>query len=145
MTKDQTKNAKDGIDYRDDGTIVVGYEDEVWTLASPKFGTFRDLVKKLFEAGEHLKEVAGANSVTMESLALAGMNTSAVLPGMQPIVDAAQDDVIALLRWTFEQLADHPLPESEDDWPTWLVAADNIVSSFVNHWKTVPLGRGSKR
>jgi hypothetical protein len=136
-----TGQTKDGLELKDDGTITLRLDDDVViNMRVPRLKEFRTIKRKAFEQGAALQERAEAAGVSMQELNSGTTDPSRALL-LEQMIDESMDATIGVIRDAVEMLGDATLPD-DDDLPTWLCTNNGILSSFMTHWRTVPLDRG---
>lgn len=131
---------QEGVKFNDDGTISMVIGDEAYRLRTPRFGEFKQFKREMFEAATAVQELANEAHIDMAQLALRQM--TGISPEVEKIVDASTESTMTLLRHIVAVLSDKTLPEDEDTWPMWLITSDTLTANMIDHWRTVPLGRG---
>jgi NTP pyrophosphatase (non-canonical NTP hydrolase) len=154
VTEDQTTTSakQDGVRYEDDGTITFVIEGKRNHLRAPRFGEFKRFKREAFRVGKEVVDLAeelrqkaeeekeGSGDVITAALAIA--NSTGISLEVEEIVDRSTELTNGILKLMFDTLADWPLPEDQEEWPTWLVTGEQLIAKMLNHWRTVPLGRG---
>ena len=134
------------------GTITVEFDDTTYTLARPKMGQWRYFSRKwsegIKEAGSQLTELLAkldeARTLVEKSdnpknrKRVAELDAEVSAFNVRPLYEWN----IPWVREVFEQLADKPLPASEDDWPAWLASDPALPNRIIGHWQAHPKASG---
>ena len=132
----------EGIDYKTDGTIKLTFGGEVWVLARPKLKTYRLFSERLQEMRRAITAVNTQIIELREQLAGDDADTTAIQEQIDKLNGPVWEYSIPIIRDLFGQVADRPLPESEDDWPVWLATSIALPADILSHWREVPKSPG---
>lgn len=110
------------VEFTNAGLLIVQIDEETFTLRRPKIGVLRALDEAWTAIGDLQREKAEAEEP--EPFDFAPM-------------------FIAWYRQMFVALADKPLPENDDDLPSWFVGAE-AGNEIRPKWKSVPWAAGAK-
>ena len=128
----------EGIDYRNDGLIVVNVEGKPHQLRRPKLREYRHLRGELIAAQEKVRQL------NRDAVALAAREQSE--ENVDEQWDLIETSILEItgpwMQTAFRDLADRQMPDDLEDWPSWLVADMSVPSSFLAHWATSPLVPG---
>ena len=132
----------EGIDYKTDGTISLTFGGEVWLLARPKLKTYRQFSERLQDMRRAITQVSTQITELRERLADDDADTTTIQDQIDKLNAPIWEYSIPIIRDIFGQVADRPLPESEDDWPVWLATNLTLPSDILGHWREVPKSPG---
>lgn len=148
------------VDLLPDGRVRLALDDKtVITLRRPLIGQLRALHEGLDQAQDDARDIL-ANlppAPPRPDMAALGDDEAAAEARRtdreqrrehreaERKVMAEHDDMRAgWMRTVCETLGDRPLPSvPTSDLPTWTVSAQ-VAVAMVNHWQSVPLGRGGR-
>lgn len=139
------------------GVVRVYHDGTLHTLRRPRWGEYR-AIRDSFKASTPLDR---RRLELSQALAKVQDGTDTTTPTEQITADVEEllkltDEVSNLrgetIRIIFngnpnatppiQALADQPLPDNPDNWEVWLLADENLLNSWLEHWRSVPLARG---
>ena len=132
--------SEETITYNPLGTIEVTFDDKTYKLGRPKFGQWRYFSKQLQALYDDNRETLIRLTEEAQKEGKAQDKAQAKLREYQS--QPFYESTIPWLKEVFAQLGDKKLPESVDDWPTWLAADLSIPTQIVAHWRTSPKASG---
>jgi uncharacterized protein with NRDE domain len=143
--KTTTTEDKPAIEYLKNGKIkIYDYDDDdveiVYTLKLPRFGQFKEIKTALFEANDAIQDAAKEMDLTTPDMS-DPKAVAAYASLSEKLIDRTYDELADVIAKVFDLLSDKKLPAT-DDLPSWLLADQAPITNMLQHWRTVPLGRG---
>lgn len=126
----------EGIDYRPDGTILIGFDGQTWRLERPTLGVYKQFTGRLAEMRQAIQQVN--SQIVQLRNQLDDNNTSEVQQKIEDLNVPIWEYSLPILADLVATVSDRPLPENQDSWPAWLATNFAIPSRIVEHWNEVP-------
>ena len=120
-----------------EGTITIGLTGSPLTLARPTLGQYRQLRDQYRVAHKRMRDGAKqAETISSES---DEAEATRLLAELEDLLETWHHEFIAAAA----SLLSTGLPESPDDWPADLALDPIVPGRMLDHWRRVPLVRGS--
>lgn len=127
------------VTYEPTGDIVMVLDGEKRTLRYPKYGVYLQIKNQWVKLSEADRErVVLVKDMKSED----NPDPYVQLRRIDELTDEINAGKEQMWRLAFQELSDRPLPEDFGDWPTWLLTAENLANSVLDHWRAVPLVPG---
>lgn len=133
--------SEETITYDPLGTVTVTFDGKTYQLGRPKFGQWRYFSRQLQALYDDNRETLLRLTEEAQVEGKGQAKAQAALREYQG--QPFYESTIPWLREVFKQLGDKQLPESEDDWPTWLAADLSVPTQIVAHWRSSPKASGA--
>lgn len=137
----------DEIAFLDTGNVRIRWQGSTWLLRCPGLGAIEEFHLRMLDlqAENGMADQRRASILLTETRRVQAEGVDIdpeVLKQSRALVVAQYDRQTKFWAWAFPKVA-RKLPTSKDEWPPCLANA-GFAQQVLDHWRSVPLGRGSQ-